>query len=289
MLSVWMAIAALLAAGDGSSVVTIRREGSPGVTELSAGVAISSRHVVTLSAFAGPEAPPIVEIDGDLLEPDTIFFSDDLGLAILAFSGHPFDSWSPPSGVFPEEDSPIRLVGQGVTGAVSIGGRIIRQYGDGAVLIAAPSMDGLMGAAAFDSDGNLLGLIRGIVSCSMENRPGTSVDYLAMIPSSMWAVWADLTTRNRWRAETSFGVTATSFSSINDGERPSGILIVAVDDGSVACECGLRPGDLVTEVDSFRVYHPETLRGLLISAVDSLEALVWSRGETRTLRLPPLR
>jgi hypothetical protein len=282
-------LAALAAATDGSSVVTIRREGSPGVTELSTGVAISSHHVITLSAFATPDSPPVVEIDGEILSPDTIYFSEGLGLAILAFSGRPFESWSPPAEGLPEAGSLLTLAGQGVSGPVTISGRVSRIYEDGAVLLAAPRMDGLMGAGAFDEYGEFVGLVRGVITTSLDNSPSGSTEFLAMLPSQTWSVWAYLAMEGAWTGGQPFGVTATAFSSVNSDEKPSGVLIVAVDDESPACECGLRPGDLVVSMDSMRVYHPETMRGLLLDADDSLDAVVWTRGTLHNVRLPALR
>jgi S1-C subfamily serine protease len=284
-----MILAALTTAGDGSSVVTIRREGTPGITELSTGVAISEHHVITLSAFATPDSPPVVEVDGEIFEPDTIYYSEGLGLAILSFSERPFEVYTSPAPGLPEIGTPVTLVGQGISGPVSVSARIVQIYEDGAMLLSAPRMVGLMGAGAFEEDGAFVGLVRGIIATSLDNAPSGSTEFLAMLPSQTWSVWADLAMGGHWTDGQQFGVTATAYSSLNSDERPSGVLIVAVDDGSTACDCGLRPGDLVVAMDSIRIYHPETMRGLLMSSEDSLDTRVWSRGTTRMIRLPPLR
>jgi hypothetical protein len=284
---VLLAVAAAGAAG--SPVLTIRREGSPGVTEISTGIAISSHHVITLSAFASPDAPPVVELDGEFLDPDTIYFSEGLGLAILTFQGRPFEEFADPAADLPEAGEALTLIGQGVSGPVSVGGRVMRIYEDGAVLLSAPRMVGLMGAGAFDEEGEFVGLVRGVITTNLDNAPSGSSEFLALLPSQTWSVWADLAMSGRWGSSTPFGVTATAYSSLNSDDKPSGVLVVAVDDGSTACSCGLRPGDLVISMDSIRVYHPETMRGMLLSSDDSLEAVVWSRGATRILRIPPLR
>jgi len=285
-----LALLAAVAAGVTSSpVVTIRREGSPGITELTTGIAISSHHVITLSAFAAGPSVPLVEVDGQYLEPDTVYSSEGLGLAILVFDGRPFTSYASPAGSLPESGDLLTLAGQGVGGLVSIGGRVMRIYEDGAVLVSAPRMDGLMGAGAFDSDDELVGLVNGVITTRLESTPAGSAEHLAILPSPSWSVWADLVMAGRWASSTPFGVTATACSSEDADERPSGVLIVAVDDGSTACRCGLRPGDLVVSLDGERIYNPETMRGLLLSAGDSLDAVVWFHGNSRTIKLAPLR
>lgn len=285
-----IALAAILAAGTVfPPVVTIRRERVPGVTELSTGAAISDRHVITLSAFTGPGSPPFVESGGDLFEPDTIYVCPDMGIAVLTFGSPVFDDFSEPVSRVPEIGEALSLVGQGISGIISISARVVRHYEDGALLLSAPRMEGLMGACAFDEDGSLVGLVTGVVSFAAHEASDVSIDYLAVLPSQMWYIWADLAMEGSPMNEVPFGITATSCSGTTGDERPAGVLIVAVDSGSMADGCGLRPGDVITRVDTVRTYHPESVRGLLMQTRDSLEAEVWSRGSSRIISLPPLR
>jgi hypothetical protein len=275
-------------ATTGGSVVTIRRETTPGVTELTTGIAISSHHILTLSAFVGSEGIPWVEAERGLCEPETIYVSSDLGLAILSFHNGIFEDYTPPWEGMPETGATLSLVGQDIGGIVSVSGRLVEQHEDGMLLVSAPRMEGLMGAAVFDQDGNFVGVVRGVITGTPGNRFDESNDYLAVLPTQLWFVWADLAMEGGRYDSPSFGVTATSFTS-SERDRPSGILIVAVDDGSTACSCGFRPGDVVIQMDSLRVYHPETMRGLILSAADTIEATVWSRGILRGVFIPPLR
>ncbi len=283
------ALAALLAAGTVfPPVVTIRRERVPGVTELSTGVAISERHVAALSAFTGLEATSFVEYDGSLYEPDTIYICPDLGIAVLTFGSSIFDEFSEPESRVPDIGESLTLVGQGISGMISISGRVVRHYDDGALLLSAPRMEGLMGACAFDGEGRLVGLVTGVVTISPQNVSATSIDYLAVLPTQMWYIWAGLAMEGSPRNDVPFGITATSCASSQADDRPAGVLVVAVDTGSIADRCGLRPGDVITMVDTVRTYHPEAVRGLLMQTRDSLDAEVWSRGSSRFISLPPL-
>ncbi len=275
-------------AGPEEAVVAVQRDRPAGVTEVMTGIAISPRHVILLASFATPDAPPYV-VSGRLrVEPDTVFFSHDLGLAILSFEDAGFEGFLKPSEELPEIGDAVRLVGHGVTGTVTAEGRVLEESPDGIFLVSAPRVDGLMGAGAFDSEGRFIGVIRGAIVPSLSSRATVGADYLALLPSRSWCVWSELATSGQWHSTSTFGVTATSCSDLS-GERPSGVLIVAVDDGSPACLCGLRPGDIVTHMESIRVFHPETMRGLLIFAEDSIEARVWTRGAERSVILPPLR
>lgn len=281
-------LAALLLADPEEAVVTVQRDRSTGVTEVMTGIAISPRHVLLLASFARSDAPPYV-VSGRLrVEPDTVFYSRDLGLAILSFDDTGFEGFLKPSDEMPGIGDEVRLVGQDVTGTITAEARVLDESPDGILLVSAPRMDGLMGAGAFDSEGRFIGVIRGVVGSSLGSRAAVGTEYLALLPSRSWLVWSELAMSGGWHSSSSFGVTATSCSDAS-GERPSGVLIVAVEDGSPACICGLRPGDVVTHIESLRVFHPETMRGLLIIAEDSIEARVWTRGTERSVVLPPLR
>ncbi|NLP06545.1 hypothetical protein GX411_11445 [Candidatus Fermentibacteria bacterium] len=288
MLSLLIALAALSAAGPEDAIVTVKRDRPAGITEVMTGIAISPRHVLLLASFATSDAPPYVASGRLRVDPDTVFYSRDLGLAILSFDDAGFDGFMKPCDEPPVIGDDVRLVGQGVTGTVTAEGRVLDESPDGIFLVSAPRIDGLMGAGAFDSEGRLIGVIRGAVGSSLGSRAAVGTDYLALLPARSWLVWSELAMSGGWHATSSFGVTATSCSDAS-GERPSGVLIVAVDDGSPACLCGLRPGDVVTHVESLRVFHPETMRSLLVLAEDSIEARVWTRGTERSITLPPLR
>ncbi len=281
--------AALAAASNLPGLVAIRIERIPGVTEVSTGIAVSPRHVATLSAFVSSGETPYVESGDGIFEPESIFVCPDLGIAILSFDGGRFPDVHPPCHEAPAAGDAITLVGQGVTGVITLETRVARQHEDGALLLSAPITEGLMGACAFDGEGRFVGLVNGIITTRPQNMSASLTEYFALVPTQMWYVWAELAMEGSPRSDEPFGVTATSCGALTTDDRPAGVLIVAVDDGSIASRCGLRPGDIIIDLGTVRTYHPESVRGLLMQAGDSLDATVWSRGTRRVLSFPPLR
>ncbi|MCK4807145.1 MAG: PDZ domain-containing protein, partial [Candidatus Aegiribacteria sp.] len=105
--------------------------------------------------------------------------------------------------------------------------------------------------------------------------------------SQIWYMWAKLVVLSEEYTEYFFGV-MTALPSISlTSFRPSGIHIVSVSAGSRAWEAGLRSGDLITHIDGTPVYHPATLRGLLILSDDTLQATVLRNTFERNISIPP--
>jgi hypothetical protein len=258
------------------SVVTLRGEPMPGIVELSTGVAVSPRHVVTLALFRPGSEPGFS--DGEwLYYPDTAYFCPDLGLALLRFQEQLFEDFTLPSDRLPEAGESVSIVGQSISGLLEAGGLIAEQMPDGALVVSVAPRAGLMGAAAFDSSGDFVGLVKGVVTTQQNQFQQARADRLALLPSQLWSLWAEVMMFEQEYAGAAFGVTAVSYASTSS-ESPSGVLLVAVDREGRAWECGLRPGDVVVEVDGMGIHHPVTLMGLVITTATDLDLLVWRRG-----------
>jgi S1-C subfamily serine protease len=267
------------------NVHTVRVGTTPGGIELCTAISISPRHAVALCLFSTDDSVSVETADG-IVFPDSMVLSPDLGLVVMGFEDEVFDYYQEPSVAVPARGEQIVIVGQGLSGIIEISGRAIEQYPDGSFLISAELRDGLMGAAVFSERGEFLGLISGMIRPSRQFPDSGGRDYLVLYPGQIWYMWAKLVILERDFSEYSFGVTALSSISLVASE-PSGIQIVSVSAGSMAWECGLRPGDLVTHIDGTPVYHPETLRGLLILSEDTLKAQVERHNYLRELLIPP--
>lgn len=267
-----------------SDVHTVRI-GAGGAIELCTAVSISPRHAVSLSIFSPDDSVAVETVEGIAI-PDSVVISPDLGIVVMCFDRDVFDSYREPSTVVPEQGDAVTIIGQGLSGTVEVRGRAVERYPDGSFLVSAELREGLMGAAVFGSGGEYLGLITGIIRPSRQ-RPGEEGrDYLVLYPSQIWYMWAKLVVLERDFSEYTFGVTALSSISLTR-DRSSGIQVISVVSGSRAWNCGLRPGDLVTHIDGTPVFHPETLRGLLILSEDTLRALVMRENFHRELSIPP--
>jgi len=266
-------------------VFTLRAEVQPGSIELSSAAAISPDCAVALAVF--PASCPIsVETPEGIFQPESIVCSPDLGLHILFFGERIFDASQPPCEEAPGAGDKLTIVGQGLSGLLSIEGTATMRYPDGAILLTAPFLDGMMGAAVFDSENRLVGLITGILE--VQDGPlGAGEEYLVLYPSQIWYMWAQLACDPGLGDAPPFGVTAMASISF-DPDRPSGIQLVSVAEGSEAWRIGLRPGDLISAIDGHPVFHPETLRGLRILSCDTLETVVWSHGVERLVAIPPV-
>ncbi|MFO8183575.1 MAG: PDZ domain-containing protein [Candidatus Aegiribacteria sp.] len=269
-------------------VHTVRVADSPGSIELCTSVAISSRHAAVLSLFSIGDSVS-VETPSGFHYPDSIIASPDLGMMIMCFDEGIFDSYQEPSTAVPSIGDEVTIVGQGLNGLIEVRGHARERYPDGSFLVSAGLRDGLMGAAVFSDGGDFLGMITGIISTSRQFPSNAGREYLVLYPSQIWYMWAMMAVMEKGpSSQHSFGVTALSSISLTD-TRPSGIHLVSVHPGSMAWECGLRPGDLITHIDSTPVYHPETLRGLLILSEDTLAARVMRENYQREIFIPPFQ
>ncbi len=263
----------------------VRIEISPGTAELSTAVSISPNHAVTLCIFSSDNSVT-VETPSGILSPDSFIVSPDLGMVIMIFEEDVFDSYQIPSDVIPDIGDKLTIIGHGLSGALTVEGRAREQYPDGSFLVTSDLRDGLMGAAVFNDNDEYIGFITGIIRPDRQFQETDDRDYLVLYPSQIWYMWSKLVVLSEECADYSFGVTALSSISLTCS-RPSGIHIVSVSIGSSAWESGLRPGDLITHINGTPVYHPETLRGLLILSDDTLQATVLRNTFERNISIPP--
>ncbi len=263
------------------------RTGSmPGTIDISTAVSISPSHAVALCMFC-PGTPVTLDMETGMITPDSIIFSPDLGMVLLIFSEDVFQEYQIPSEYLPGIGEALQIIGQELNGTVTVEGTIMEQYPDGAVLLASELREGLMGAAAFDDSGRFVGIITGTIQPEFQFAENTDQDYLVLYPSQIWYMWAQLAIQSEEYSGKPFGVIALSSISISRN-RPSGIQLISVTESSTAWNIGLRPGDLITHINNIPVYHPETLRGLLILSEDTLEARILTRNQERLLLIPPV-
>lgn len=265
-------------------VHTLRSENTTGIIELSTAVSISSNHAVALGLFF-PGAPVMVDTDIGTIEPDSIVYSLDLGIVVLIFDEEVFSDYQLPSDCVPQIGDRLQIIGQSLTGVIAVEGSAFENYPDGAVLLTSELREGLMGAAVFDCSDRFVGIITGVIQPDQQFPDEGGKDYLVLYPSQIWYMWAQLATLQDNIDESFFGVTAMSRISLSR-TRPSGIQLISVMENSTAWELGFRPGDLITHIDDIPVYHPETLRGLLIVSEDTLNVRVLSRGIERYVLIP---
>ena len=266
-------------------VHTVRIETASGTIELSTAVSISPNHAVTLCIFSSDNSVT-VETSSGILFPDSFIVSPDLGMVILIFEDDVFDTYQIPSDIVPEIGERLTIIGHGLSGILAVEGRAREQYPDGSFLLSSDLRDGLMGAAVFNSNGEYVGIITGMIRPDRQFNESDARDYLVLYPSRIWYMWAKLIVLSEEYTEHSFGVITRSTISLTCS-RPSGIHIVSVSNGSRAWEAGLRPGDLITHIDGTPVYQPETLRGLLILSDHILEATILRDTYERIIPIPP--
>lgn len=257
----------------------------PGTVELSSAISISPSHAVALCMFY-PGTPVILDTDKGAISPDSIVFSPDLGIVMLIFTEEVFQDYQIPSDQLPGIGETLQIIGQELNGIINVEATIVEQYPDGAVLLSSELREGLMGAAAFDESGMFVGIITGTIQPEFQFPENTDKDYLVLYPSQIWYMWAQLASQSEEHTGKPFGVVALSSISLSRN-RSSGIQLVSVTESSTAWNIGLRPGDLITHINDIPVYHPETLRGLLILSEDTLEARIITRNQERFILIPP--
>jgi membrane-associated protease RseP (regulator of RpoE activity) len=265
-------------------LVSIARENVPGNYELCNAVAISPECAVTLCSFSSGSTPFLLGGDS-LLYPDTVILFRDMGLSLLRFPEDTFSSWRLPSDVLPEIGSPLIVVGQSVSGIVAVQAFADSQTGDGAMILSTGPYSGLMGAPVFDLENRLVGIVTGVID--IPGPRNVSESRIALLPAQLWYMWAQLAMFDEDYTGPSFGVTAMSFTCTELDDRPAGILLISVTEGSPAWSAGLRRGDLITRIDGMRVYHPETLRGMVITSEEPFTVEVLRDGDTLELGIDP--
>lgn len=261
------------------SVIALGRLDQAGLVEVCNGAPVSPSHAVTLFSFASGAMPFVITDEGRLL-PDSAILFRDLGLAMLVFDGQPFSRWNDPRLDAPVTGEAVFVAGYRSDGITFLQTRTAATRNDGTVVLSMGPAPGLMGAAAYDASGHLMGIVTGTVS----DQDGS--DRLALLPTQLWSVWSSSLVNGARASGSPFGVSALAYTlGEMDEETPSGVLIVDVCDGSRAEHCGLQSGDLVTAAGGIRVYHPESLRGI-INGGGSVELSVYRAGNTVTLEVP---
>lgn len=262
------------------AVIALGRVDSMGLVEVCNGAPVSPNHAVTLFGFASGSMPFVITDDGRLL-PDSAILFRDLGLAMLVFDGEPFSRWNDPRLDAPISGEAVFIAGYRSDGITFLQTRITDTRNDGSVVLSMGPASGLMGAAAYDASGRLLGIITGTIP----DQNGD--DRLALLPSQLWNVWSNSLVNGVRGSGSPFGVSALAYTlGEMDDETPSGVLIVDVCEGSRAEGCGLRSGDVVTDASGTRVYHPESLRGI-INTGETIELAVFRAGRIVNLAIPP--
>jgi hypothetical protein len=258
------------------AVVSLGRLDSSGLVEVCNGTPVSESHVVTLFGFASSSSPFAITPEGRLIPDSTIFFRD-LGLAMMVFEGTPFRRWNDPQLEPPLAGETIFVAGYRSDGITLIQAHAMEFRNDGTVVLSVPPAPGLMGAAAYNGSGKLVGIITGTLSDSSGNTR------LALLPSQLWGVWSGNLVAGVNPSGTPFGVSAIAYAMGDiDDETPSGVLIIDVCQNSRAQACGLVRGDLVLTAGGIRIYHPETLRGI-IQTEENIEISVYRDGTTLSL------
>jgi hypothetical protein len=265
-------------------VHTVRIETSSGSIELYTAVAVSPNHAVALCIFSSDNSVT-VETSSGILFPDSFIVSPDLGMVMMIFEEEVFNNYQIPSNTIPDIGECLTIIGHGLSGILAVEGRAREQYPDGSFLLSSDLRDGLMGAAVFNENNVYVGIITGMIRPDRQFNEPDERDYLVLYPSQIWYMWAKLVVLSEEYTEYSFGITALSSISLTFS-RPSGIHIISVSTGSRAWEAGLRPGDLITHINGTPVYHPETLRGLLILSDDTLQATVLRNTYERNIPIP---
>ena len=263
----------------------------PGYFDITTAVAISPAHAVTTAVCTDP-ADISVTINGEQVFPASIISGGDIGLSILIFDNPVFSDYQSPEYSELMEGEILRIIGQGINGIVIIEETAGRTNPDGSVTINTPLSDGFMGAAVFDQNEIFVGVISGL-EFSSDRR--VSQFYFSEPPSynlvlystSIWYMWAQLIVNPPESTDFRFGVTAMANTTGGSSNSPTGIQLLSVEEGGIAWNCGLRPGNIITELNGQPAYHPYTLRGLLLMSEDTIDAVLWDGDDVRILKIPP--
>lgn len=260
------------------AVVPLGRVDAQGLVEVCNGAPVSPSHVVTLYSFADCATPFVITEGGRLLPDSTLFFRD-LGLAMLVFDGEPFRRWNDPTLEATGTGQVILVAGYRSDGITLLQAHATDLRNDGSIVLSVAPAPGLMGAGAYNSSGSLIGIITGTITDASGN------ERLALLPTQLWSVWSSNIVNGVLPSGTPFGVSAIAYTLGEiDEETPSGVMIIDVCQGSRAQCCGLQKGDVVTSAGGVRVYHPESLRGM-INAGDDVDLTVYRSGSTLSLTI----
>ena len=265
------------------SVVTISVTGSQesgigsGVVIKSGGYILTNDHVVSLAANGGSitvESYDGRSASGTIVGRDT---SDDLAVIKTNLSGLKVATFASSSSLQVGQTvvavgAPLGLSDTVTSGIVSSLARTVRSGDTDQAVFAAVQTDaainpGNSGGPLVDLNGNVIGINAAIASTSnpgvtipgQESQPG-SIGIGFAIPSDEASRVANGLITNGTATHASLGVTVQ-----DNAKSATGATIVTVNSGSAAAKAGLKAGDVVTGVDSFRVQTGDDLIALVRS------------------------
>ncbi len=183
--------------------------------------------------------------------------------------------------------NPFGLGGTVTAGIVSALGRDLQQGPfDDFLQIDAPINRGSSGGPTFDTAGRVVGINAAIFSPT-----GGSVGIGFAIPSSIAKV---IVQKLRDSGHADHGYLGVTIQTISpdiaralhmDPEKPVGLLVNEVAEGSPAARAGLQPGDVITEADGHAVLVPHDVSQFVVTAKvgDKLRITLDRNGQTRKL------
>jgi hypothetical protein len=248
------------------------------IVEICSGVAVSPSHAVTLFAFTEGRDVFIIE-NGSRNYPDSIANFRDMGLSMLIFEDEVFVSYEQPRNIAPMNGTALMILADHPTGFSVLRTFPLEQLSDGALLLASPPASEFMGAPVFDSSDRLAGIVTGSFDPG-DNRG----ELMALLPCHLWYYWAETILEDAGIGTAVFGVTAMPATSGLSAVQ--GILILDVEASSRADSCGLAEGDIITEINGERVYHPEALKVMIQSSEDDLSLSVQRESGIVTIVIP---
>ncbi len=264
-----------------SPAVSVGRQSSEsGLVEICSGVAVSPRHAVTLDAFSRNSEVFIVS-KGLRIYPDSTISFRDMGLSMMVFSDTLFQTWEQPRNTSPSNGAALLVIASHPTGFSAVRTFPMEELDDGALLLACSPSPELMGAPVFDSYNALTGIITG----SFDPGDGRG-ELMALVPCNLWYFWVETLLTDAGMGNRPFGVTAMPATSGLSSVQ--GILILDVQRNSQAEQCGLQEGDIVTQINGERVFHPEAFKVMVQNTSGEL-ALTVRRDSTMVQVLIPER
>jgi putative serine protease PepD len=265
------------------SVVTISVTGSQesgigsGVVIKSGGYILTNDHVVSVAANGG--SIKVESFDGRTASATVVGrdSSDDLAVIKTNLTGLKVATFASSSSLQVGQTvvavgAPLGLSDTVTSGIVSSLARTVRSGDNDQAVFAAVQTDaainpGNSGGPLVDLNGNVVGINAAIASTSnpgvtipgQESQSG-SIGIGFAIPSNEASRVANGLIANRTATHASLGVTVQDNANSANGAR-----IVSVKSGSAAAKAGLKAGDVVTGVDSFRVQTGDDLIALVRS------------------------
>jgi putative serine protease PepD len=291
------------------SVVTVRASngqqasGGSGVVIRSGGYILTNNHVISIAAGGGPLS--IVRSDGESTDV-TIAGRDpltDLAVVKAANSSNLPVISKGESGTLQVGQpvvalgSPLGLTSTVTTGIVSALNRYVRvpaEHGQTAHLVGAIQTDasinpGNSGGALVDCQARLVGI--NTAGAAVPNSPGGSIGLGFAIPIDLASGIADQLIAGEQVSRPTFGLQVQPISQelAHATGRSAGLFVQAVTAGGPADRAGLRPGDIIVEVDGEPAQSLDDLivKTLKLKSGDTVQLTYERAGasHTATLRL----